>query len=85
MLGLDHALDLGADFVATGHYAQIEVQGDQVRLLRGADPGKDQTYFLNQLNQRQLSQVVFSHRSLAEERGASHRPGGQFADGWEKR
>lgn len=56
---LDHALDLGADFVATGHYAQIEVQGDQVRLLRGADPGKDQTYFLNQLNQRQLSQVVF--------------------------
>jgi tRNA-specific 2-thiouridylase len=56
---LDHALDLGADFIATGHYAQIDVRDGKCRLLRGADPGKDQTYFLNQLNQNQLSKVIF--------------------------
>ncbi|WP_307339999.1 tRNA 2-thiouridine(34) synthase MnmA [Caldalkalibacillus uzonensis] len=56
---LDHALTLGADFVATGHYAQVDLKDGYHRLLRGADPGKDQTYFLNQLNQTQLSKVLF--------------------------
>lgn len=60
---LDKALSLGADYVATGHYCQkdtIEVDGKEVhRLLAGADPGKDQSYFLCQLNQEQLSKALF--------------------------
>ncbi|MGA2418005.1 MAG: tRNA 2-thiouridine(34) synthase MnmA [Candidatus Staskawiczbacteria bacterium] len=49
------ALSLGADFIATGHYAQIK----NGRLLKGADKDKDQSYFLWQLNQKQLSRVLF--------------------------
>ncbi|AMB99758.1 tRNA(5-methylaminomethyl-2-thiouridylate)-methyltransferase [Aerococcus urinaehominis] len=57
---LDYALELGADYVATGHYAQLERDPDgKVRLLRGADDNKDQTYFLNQLSQDQLKRVLF--------------------------
>lgn len=60
---LDKALALGADCVATGHYCQketIEVDGEEVhRLLAGADPGKDQSYFLCQLNQAQLAKALF--------------------------
>ena len=57
------ALDLGADFVATGHYCrkgEIEVDGKQVyQLLSGADNNKDQSYFLCQLSQEQLSKALF--------------------------
>lgn len=60
---LDKAMSLGADYVATGHYCQkdtINVEGKEVhRLLAGADPGKDQSYFLCQLNQDQLSKALF--------------------------
>ena len=57
---LDHALALGADFVATGHYAQIRRNDDgTVEMLRGVDNNKDQTYFLNQLSQDQLQHVCF--------------------------
>ncbi|MCZ0716695.1 tRNA 2-thiouridine(34) synthase MnmA [Aerococcus kribbianus] len=57
---LDYALELGADYVATGHYAQVTRDADgQVHLLRGEDDNKDQTYFLNQLSQEQLQQVLF--------------------------
>lgn len=60
---LKKALSIGADFVATGHYCQketITVEGNEVhRLLAGADPGKDQSYFLCQLNQEQLSKALF--------------------------
>lgn len=57
---LDYALELGADYVATGHYAQVTRDEDgQVHLLRGEDDNKDQTYFLNQLSQDQLQQVLF--------------------------
>lgn len=60
---LDIALSLGADFVATGHYcrkAEIETpQGTQFQLLSGKDPNKDQSYFLCQLSQEQLSKVLF--------------------------
>lgn len=60
---LDKAISLGADFVATGHYCQketVEVDGQEVhKLLAGADPGKDQSYFLCQLNQEQLSKALF--------------------------
>ena len=60
---LNAALKLGADFVATGHYArkeEVEVNGKKVyRLLAGKDPNKDQSYFLCQLTQEQLSRALF--------------------------
>lgn len=60
---LEAALKLGADFVATGHYCQkdtIEVDGKPIhRLLAGADKTKDQSYFLCQVNQEQLSKALF--------------------------
>ena len=43
---MDYAKSLGADFLATGHYVRIEEVGGTRRLLRGRDPGKDQSYFL---------------------------------------
>lgn len=56
---LDHALSLGADYVATGHYAQTRLVDGQVQLLRGVDSNKDQTYFLNQLSANVLEKVMF--------------------------
>ncbi len=63
-LFLKLALDLGADFVATGHYCRKDVFTDDTgkeiyRLLAGKDPNKDQSYFLCQLNQEQLSKALF--------------------------
>lgn len=75
---LDYAMDLGADYVATGHYARVERDDDgTVHMLRGVDSNKDQTYFLNQLSQDQLQRVMFplgemekpDVRQLAEEAG----------------
>lgn len=57
---LDYALEIDADFVAMGHYAQISKDQDgTIHLLRGADDNKDQTYFLSQLSQKQLEKVMF--------------------------
>jgi len=60
---LDEALKFDADFVATGHYcrkSEIEVNGEIIhQLLAGKDPNKDQSYFLCQLNQQQLSKAMF--------------------------
>jgi tRNA-specific 2-thiouridylase len=60
---LDAAMELGADYVATGHYCQkgeISVDGHPVhQLLAGADANKDQSYFLCQLNQNQLAKALF--------------------------
>ncbi|WKZ60515.1 MAG: tRNA 2-thiouridine(34) synthase MnmA [Cyclobacteriaceae bacterium] len=60
---LKAALKLGADYVATGHYArrnEIEVNGKKIyQLLAGKDPNKDQSYFLCQLTQAQLSKALF--------------------------
>ena len=60
---LDAAMKLGADYVATGHYCrkeEVEVDGKKIyRLLAGADQNKDQSYFLCQLNQFQLSKALF--------------------------
>ena len=57
------ALDLGADFVATGHYCRkrtLEIDGQEVyQLLAGVDTNKDQSYFLCQLSQNQLSKALF--------------------------
>ncbi|MBK0369152.1 tRNA 2-thiouridine(34) synthase MnmA [Flavobacterium agrisoli] len=64
------ALDLGADYVATGHYCQkneIEVAGQTMyQLLAGADVNKDQSYFLCQLSQEQLSKALFPIGALTK-------------------
>lgn len=60
---LEIALNLGADYIATGHYCQVnKINKDDkeiYRLLAGADEKKDQSYFLCQLNQKQLSKAIF--------------------------
>lgn len=75
---LKAAMELGADFVATGHYCRkIEHQDGSFGLLAGRDPGKDQSYFLCQLSQEQLSKALFpigellksEVRSIAEAAG----------------
>jgi tRNA-specific 2-thiouridylase len=55
----EHALRLGADFIATGHYARIEPAADGPRLLRAADANKDQTYFLATVPRATLERVLF--------------------------
>lgn len=56
---LDYALAMGADYIATGHYARVEEKNGVYYLKKALDLNKDQTYFLNQLNQKQLSKVIF--------------------------
>jgi len=56
---VEHASALGADCIATGHYARIEAHGDGYRLLAGVDADKDQSYFLHLLNQEQLRSALF--------------------------
>ena len=56
---LDHAMRLGAEKIATGHYARIDFSGGRFALLRGKDAAKDQSYFLHRLTQAQLSRVMF--------------------------
>jgi tRNA-specific 2-thiouridylase len=56
---LDHAIALGAHRIATGHYARVRHDGSHVELLRGCDPGKDQSYFLYRLNGAQLVRTLF--------------------------
>ena len=63
---LDHALSLGADHIATGHYARVRAVpdarvsgGERFELLKAFDQSKDQSYFLHRLNQAQLSRTLF--------------------------
>jgi tRNA-uridine 2-sulfurtransferase len=56
---LDHAMRLGADAIAMGHYAQVREQDGLFQLLKAADGSKDQSYFLHRLNQAQLSKAIF--------------------------
>ncbi len=64
---LDHAMRLGAQKIATGHYARVQCDtahssngaGMRYQLLKGVDPSKDQSYFLHRLNQAQLSKTLF--------------------------
>ncbi len=74
---LDHALRLGADFIATGHYAQVREFLGEYQLLKAEDGTKDQSYFLYRLNQAQLAKSLFplgelykrEVRKIAEEAG----------------
>ena len=56
---LEHAAGLGADHIATGHYAQVRETNGTFQLLKGEDGTKDQSYFLYRLNQAQLSKTLF--------------------------
>ena len=58
---LDHAMRLGAEKIATGHYARVRFNAETERheLLKGLDPAKDQSYFLHRLNQKQLANTLF--------------------------
>ncbi len=56
---LDHALALGADFMATGHYARVRTEGGMVKLLRAVDRNKDQSYVLHVLDQEKLKHALF--------------------------
>jgi tRNA-specific 2-thiouridylase len=58
---LDHAMQLGADLIATGHYARVRASEDAGRyeLLKALDASKDQSYFLHRLNQTQLATTLF--------------------------
>ncbi len=77
---LEHALALGVDFMATGHYARSKILPDGRRLLlKGNDPAKDQSYVLHVLTQEKLSRAMFpvgdytkpEIRQIAEENGLS--------------
>ena len=63
---LDFAIELGADFIATGHYARIGRDNGAVQLLKGRDDNKDQSYFLYTLGQRQLERTLFPVGELAK-------------------
>ena len=58
---LDHAMRLGAEKIATGHYARVRHNAHTGlhELLKGLDPSKDQSYFLHRLNQAQLARTLF--------------------------
>ena len=74
---LDHAMQTGADRVATGHYARLGERDGRIELLTGCDADKDQTYFLHRLDQGQLAHLLFplgemdkkTVRALAAEAG----------------
>jgi tRNA-specific 2-thiouridylase len=74
---LDHAVGLGADTIATGHYAQVREVNGLFQLLKATDDSKDQSYFLHRLNQSQLSRTMFplgrllksEVRKIAEQHG----------------
>ena len=84
---LDRARVLGCDAVVTGHYARIRFDGERYHLLRGLDPGKDQSYVLYDMTQDQLAHTLFplgeltkeEVRRLAEARGFlnAHKPDSQ--------
>ncbi len=77
---LDHAIQLGAEVIATGHYAQVREVDGLFQLLKATDGSKDQSYFLYRLNQSQLSHALFplgkllksEVRAVAEQHGLSN-------------
>ncbi len=62
----EYAKELGADYIATGHYCGISHENGVHRLLKAKDTNKDQTYFLNQLTQAQLEGVMFPLENLTK-------------------
>ena len=69
---LKYAIDLGADKIATGHYVRSKVSQKSVQLLKGVDEGKDQSYFLHTLTQKQLSKSIFPLGQLNKSQVREH-------------
>ncbi len=69
---LDKALELQADYLATGHYVSLAQQGGQRFIRKGADQNKDQSYFLFTLNQQQLSHCLFPLGELKKQQVREH-------------
>jgi tRNA-uridine 2-sulfurtransferase len=76
------ARDLGADFLATGHYARLEERGGRIRMLKGMDEKKDQSYFLFTLTQEQLRATLFPLGGMTKQevRGLATRFGLRVAE-----
>lgn len=74
---LEHAQALGAEKIATGHYARVVESNGQFRLLKGHDPNKDQSYFLHAIGQPGLSKTLFPVGDLpkSEVRRIAHEAG----------
>ncbi len=85
---LNKARKMGADYLATGHYAQIEPSPNGYRLLKGVDHGKDQSYFLYTLGQEQLRYLLLpigklyknQTRRIARELGLANAAGRESQD-----
>jgi len=69
---LDKALELGADYLATGHYVSLAEEGSRLFIHKGVDPRKDQSYFLFSLSQQQLSRCLFPLGKLAKQQVREH-------------
>jgi tRNA-uridine 2-sulfurtransferase len=69
---LRRADELGADFVATGHYVRTDERDGRIRLLRGADRSKDQSYMLHMLGQRELSRSLFPVGTMTKAETRAH-------------
>mgnify|MGYP001118264957 CR=1 FL=1 len=67
---VDYVQKFDADYIAMGHYAQVDLSGSHPKLIRAFDENKDQTYFLSQLKEAQLKNVMFpiGHLDKAEVR-----------------
>ena len=61
---LDYAFKIGADHIATGHYAKIAYQGDRAILMRAKDLNKDQTYFLHEVSGKEFAKCIFPLEDL---------------------
>ena len=55
----DYALKVGADFIATGHYAKVKNDNGETKLYRSKDTDKDQTYFLHEVSSKEFSKTIF--------------------------
>lgn len=79
---IDYVEKFDPDYIAMGHYAQVDLSGDTPKLLRGHDNNKDQTYFLSQLRSEQLKHVKFpiGHLNKKEVREIAKREGLATAD-----
>ena len=55
----DYALKIGADFIATGHYAKVKIDNGEAKLYRSKDIDKDQTYFLHEVSSKEFSKTIF--------------------------
>lgn len=64
---LDYCLETGADYISTGHYARLDTSQNNVKLLRGIDNSKDQSYFLHQVKGSDLTRAIFPLGELTKD------------------